>query len=100
MYIDGKPFDIKVTVISSKYKGNKDLSTRQAKDEYIKWLKDNASERLNAHNREKLFIIVSDLSKKCDFDNIKTKVIQFIEYYKGHKENYQQSDACEIIFIK
>lgn len=100
LYIDGKPFDIKVSVISSKYKGNKDLSNRQAKDEYIKWLKDNASTRLNAHNREKLFIIVSDLSQKCAFDKIREKVKLFIDYYKQNKQDYSKSDACEIIFVK
>ena len=100
LYIDGKPFDIKLTVISSKYKGNKDLSNRQAKDEYIKWLKDNASKRLNAHNREKLYIIVGDLSQKCEFGKIREKAKQFIEYYRQHKEDYQQNDICEIIFVK
>lgn len=97
--IDGFPFDVKLSVISNSYQGDKDLTRRANKDNYIKWLKENASQEGRKHTANKIFVICDNMKDKCDFLRIADKVIGFIDYFKQNIENYKGQEVCDLIYI-
>lgn len=97
--IDEIPFDIKLSIISPFYTGNRDLANRKAKDDYIKWLKANASQEKRKHDANKIFIIVDDIKSKCDIFSICDKIIKFVEYFKKNKTKYEGNGICELIYV-
>lgn len=98
--IDGVPFDIKVSIVSPSYQGNKDLSTRANKDNYINWLKQNASQEGRKHTANKIFVICDTMKEKCDFLRIDNKVTAFIEYFRNNIERYKGNEICDLIYIE
>lgn len=99
LIIDNVPFDIKLSFISNLYKGDKDLSKRANKDNYIKWLKENASQEGRKHTANKIFVICETLQDKCNFLRITEKVIKFIDYFYANAEKYKGQEICELIYI-
>lgn len=97
--IEGVPFDIKLSIISELYSGEKDLSNRQAKNDYIKWLKSNASQEQRKHTANKIFVIVSSLEAKCDIFPICDKIMKFIDYFKQNISKYNGKEICELIYV-
>lgn len=97
--ISGVPFDIKLSIISELYKGNKDLTNRTNKNAYIKWLKENASQEGRKHTANKIFIIVDTLEQKSDFLRICDKIIKFIDYFKENANKYKGTEICELIYV-
>lgn len=99
LFIDGKPFDIKVSTISPRYDGNKDLTSRQGKDEYIKWLCRNASAESRKHTKSRIFVICKTVKGKSQFFPIMDKVKAFMDYYKANAEKYKDENICELIYV-
>lgn len=97
--LEGIPFDIKLSVISTAYSGDKDLTKRINKDRYIKWLKDNASQEGRKHTANKIFVICDDMQTKCDIFRIMDKIIRFIDYFKNNIEKYKGQEVCDLIYI-
>lgn len=97
--IEGVPFDIKLSIISDQYKGDKNLANRTAKNQYIEWLKANASKEQRAHSANKIYIIVDNLENKSHFLPICAKIISFIDYFKKNKEKYNGDEICELIYV-
>ena len=90
---------MKLSVISNSYQGDKDLTRRANKDNYIKWLKENASQEGRKHTANKIFVICDNMKDKCDFLRIADKVIGFIDYFKQNIENYKGQEVCDLIYI-
>ena len=95
----GVPFDIKLSVISEQYKGDKNLANRASKTAYIEWLRQNASTEQRKHDANKIYIIVNSLADKCEFVPLCAKIINFIEYFKKNIENYKGNEICELIYV-
>lgn len=99
--LQGIDFDVKVSVISSKYQGNKNLANRDAKKEYIDWLLANASQEGRKHTANKIFVICEDLESKSDIDQMKEKIRAFCDWLMTHKRQYLEQDVInELIYIK
>lgn len=97
--IDDIPFDVKLSVISPMYSGDKDLTKRKAKNDYISWLQANASQEGRKHTANKIYIIVDDVKDKCDIFPICDKIISFIKYFKENKSKYEGNEVCELIYV-
>lgn len=97
--IDGIPFDVKLSIISPLFTGDRDLTSRKAKNEYIAWLKSNASQEQRKHDANKIFIIVDDIKSKCDVIPICDKIIKFVKYFKENKQKYKDAEICELIYV-
>lgn len=95
----GVPFDIKLSVISEQYKGDKNLANRASKTAYIEWLKQNASTEQRKHDANKIYIIVNSLADKCEFVPLCAKIISFIEYFKKNIDKYKGNEICELIYV-
>ena len=97
--IDNIPFDIKLSVVSAQYEGNKYLSKRENKDKYMSWLKDKASKESRTHTKNKIFVVCDTIEGKCDFEQITEKVKNFMNYFKEKGYEYLGDDVCELIYI-
>lgn len=98
----GVPFDIKLSVISEKYTGNRDLTTRVNKDLYIDWLKGAASKEGRKHDANKLYVICDNRNDKCNFKEIEKKIMKFVGYLLDNLDYYKLVDKeiCELIYVK
>lgn len=99
--INGIPFDIKLSTVSIKYEEDLDLTQREDKDKYIKWLIDNASQESRKHTKNKIFVICDTLADKCNFERISDKILSFLDYFIRNIEKYKQKEViCELIYVK
>lgn len=86
VFIDGVPYDVKVTVLAKDCPPNTNLKTRSGKNEYIKWLIENQSKESRYHSANKLyFVCIGDTYSdsqmlKCDFSTIEQCAKRFVEY--------------------
>ena len=106
--IEDIPFDVKLSVISSKYCGNKNLSNRDNKDKYIKWLQENQSMEGRKHTKNKLYVICKPRNNEEDklickskFEVIEPKIQSFMNYFKTNIDNYKNKELInELIFVE
>ena len=86
-YIDGTPYDLKVTTISKKYTGAP-VDTEEGKDEYIHWLYENQSRQQRYHTKNRLFLVCNStdareaLIQKANIEENVQKVKDYIASYK------------------
>lgn len=114
LYIDGIPFDVKLTVYPKKLeKENLDLRSRNDKNNLIRWLYNNQSQQQRKHLKNRLFIVckgnsINENQKlKSDFNQIRQKVKDFIKYssINGFNEleiddnNIKYTVKSDIIYI-
>ena len=114
IYIDGVPFDVKLTVYPNALSEHPyDLKTREGKNNMIRWYYEHQSQQQRKHLANRLFIVCDGKSQynslclKADFQQIREKVQAFIlesktngfntlKIYDNGKEYIVQSD---IIYI-
>ena len=114
IYIDGIPFDVKLTVYPAKLSSHPyDLNTRIGKNEMIKWLYANQSQEQRKHLANRLFIVCDGNSRyeslclKADFDQIRTKIDSFMNFCRKfgfnkldiYDNNKKFSVYSDIIYI-
>lgn len=95
IYFKQVPYDIKLTVLPSKYKGNTDFKNKQNKDDLIVWYYKNQSQEGRKHLANRLFVVCKsknnnyeeNLKLKCNFKLIEKAVLEFIEYYSCRQLN-------------
>ena len=86
IYINGVPFDVKVSVYPKALENHPyDLTTREGKNAMIRWLYEHQSQQGRKHYKNRLFIICDgntpeeNLKLKSDFNQIREKIKLFIE---------------------
>ena len=89
IYIDGVPFDVKLTVYPKALSSHPyDLSTRNGKDKMIQWMYENQSQQQRKHLANRLFIVCDgknaydSLRLKSDFGQIRKKIKEYLNYIK------------------
>jgi len=100
LYINGIPFDIKLSVISEKYTGDKNLYNRENKQNYIEWLKKMSSQEKRKHTKNRLFVICDSQKTKCDFELIEKYVKRFMDYVKTNDRWNEEKEKCELIYVR
>ena len=86
-YIDGTPYDLKVTVLSERYDGAP-IDTEEGKKEYIKWLYENQSRQQRYHTKNRLFLVCNGETKRdalIQKANIAKNMQKVKEYVKSYK---------------
>lgn len=92
IYINGIPYDIKLSVYPSKLekKGTMyNLHSHKGKDKLIRWFYRNQSQGNRKHLKNKLFIVCTGedsrekMLAKCDFKKIESKIKAFMNYSKA-----------------
>lgn len=85
IYINNVPFDVKVSVYPKALANHPyDLTTREGKNEMIKWLYEHQSQQQRKHLKNRLFIVCDgktqydSLCLKSDFEQIKNKIKAFM----------------------
>lgn len=93
-YIEGEPFDLKLTVYPKKLNNRPyDLNTRYGKNEMIKWLYLNQSQEGRKHLHIRLFIVCdgkdssSNMALKSDFQLIRPQIKSFLMECQDSKFN-------------
>ena len=97
--IEGIPFDIKLSIISSAYNKPIDLTKRKDKNEYIEWLQQNASQEGRKHTKNKIYVICDKTQDKCDFERIRAKTKAFMDYFMANIDKYMETSVCELIYV-
>ena len=99
IYINNIPYDVKVSVYPKALANHPyDLNTRDGKNEMIKWLYEHQSQQGRKHYKNRLFIICDGkdqeecLKLKSDFDQIKTKIKEFMDNSKNGFNKLKVSD--------
>lgn len=89
IYIDGVPFDVKLTVYpKALYNHPYNLKTREGKNKMIEWMYEHQSQQGRKHLKNRLFIVCdgkeqyNSLCLKSDFEQIKTKIQNFMQNIK------------------
>ena len=93
IYIDGIPFDVKLTVYPKQLLNNKllDITSRQGKNKLLQWLYANQSKENRKQFTNRLYIVckghtyLESINLKNNFPKIRQKVYKFMEYYNQHK---------------
>lgn len=105
VFIKGTPFDVKLTLLSSKAP-RCDLTSREGKDKLIEWLIQNASQEGRKQNCNRLFIVcvASDYGKmqrlKCNQEKIAKSLLNFMRYYYD-KELHKMGDIyADLIIVR
>ena len=87
IYIDGVPFDVKLTVYPAKLSDHPyNLNTRAGKNDMIRWLDANQSQEQRKHLANRLFIVCDGSSRyeslclKADFKQIREKISSFMDF--------------------
>lgn len=85
IYINNEPFDVKVSVYPKALSNHPyDLTTREGKNEMIKWLYEHQSQQQRKHLKNRLFIVCDgktqydNLCLKSDFEQIRNKIKTFM----------------------
>ncbi len=94
IYIDGTPFDVKLTVYPKALSSHPyDLTTRAGKNEMIKWMYSHQSQQQRKHLANRLFIVCDgktqydSLCLKSDFIQIRSKIRSFLSYVRDNGFN-------------
>lgn len=96
IYINGIPYDVKLTVYPAKLVKEHislDLNTRDGKNELIKWMYKNQSQQGRKHLKNRFFIVCNGksteekLAEKSDFDTIERKIENYFKYLKTNEPN-------------
>ena len=89
IYINGIPFDVKLTVYPAKLKHRPyDISTREGKDELIKWFYENQSQEKRKQMLNRIYIVCDTsnpeetLKMKSNFDLMRVKIKEFMDAVK------------------
>lgn len=106
--IQNIPFDLKLSIISDKYNGDRNLSKRENKDKYIEWLKENQSMENRKHIKNKIYVvckaqkhIYNKLICKSNFRVIEAKIQSFMAYFRDNIDKYKSQDVInELIFVE
>lgn len=90
IFINSVPFDVKVSVYPKALSDHPyDLTTRDGKNEMIRWLYEHQSQQGRKHYKNRLFIICDgkdaeeNLRLKSDFEQIRNKIKLFMESTKN-----------------
>ena len=97
-YIDGVPFDLKLTVLSSKYPWPRPIS-RADKNKYIKRLRENASKESRSWNNNRLYIVVNSREEKSDFARIDKAICGYMNYIKKNWFNEVDGIKSDVIYL-
>lgn len=95
IYFKQIPYDIKLTVLPLKYKGNTDFKNKKGRDDLIIWYYKNQSQEGRKHLANRLFVVCKSknnnyedsLKLKCNFILIEKAVFEFIKYYSNRQLN-------------
>lgn len=96
IYIDGIPYDVKLTVYPAKLEKENvllDLNSREGKNELIQWMYKNQSQEGRKHLKNRIFIVCNGknteekLAKKSDFETIEQKIDNYFKYLKSNEPN-------------
>lgn len=93
-YINGIPFDLKVTVYPKKLKIQStiyNLSKINDKNELIKWFYMNQSQEQRMHMRNRLFIVCNgenNLRLKSNFDKIEVEIKNWLNTFINNPESH------------
>ena len=86
IYINGVPFDVKLTVYPKSLSNRPfDLKTRIGKNQMIEWLYANQSQQQRKHLANRIFIVCDgenqyeSLSLKSDFNQIRKKIFEYLK---------------------
>lgn len=97
IYIDGIPFDVKLTVYPKALSKNAyDLSTREGKNNMIRWYYNNQSQQNRKQNLNRLYVVCDasspdeNLLMKCNFSLMR-------KYIKAFMESVKENGLNEII---
>lgn len=97
-YIDDVPFDLKLTVLSSKYHWPKPI-WRIDKNNYIERLRDNASTEWRSWNNNRLYVVVNSREEKSDFTSIDTMISRYMNYTKENWFNEIWGIKSEVLYL-
>lgn len=103
IYIDGTPFDVKLTVYPKALSNHPyNLTTRDGKNEMIKWMYLHQSQQQRKHLANRLFIVCDgpnqfeSLKLKSDFIQIKSKILAYMKFVgKNGFNQLEISDSGE-----
>ena len=94
IYIDGIPFDVKITVYPAKlWSRPYDLSTREGKNEMIRWYYANQSQQSRKQMLNRLYVVCDartpyeNMVMKSNFDLMRERISAFMKYVKEHGLN-------------
>lgn len=94
IYIDGVPFDVKLTVYPAKlYSRPYDLTTRKGKNDMIRWYYANQSQQSRKQMLNRLYVVCDALSSdknmamKSNFNLMRRRISAYMENVKEHGLN-------------
>ena len=94
IYIDGIPFDVKLTIYPAKLSGRPyDLKSRQGRNQMIKWYYQNQSQQGTKQVLNRLYVVCDGktaydcLKMKSDFVTLRKKISVFMKYIAEHGIN-------------
>lgn len=94
IYIEGVPFDVKLTVYPAKLSSRPyDLTTRQGKDDMIRWYYANQSQQGRKQMLNRLYVVCDALSPyenmvmKSNFDLMRQRISDYMQYIKTYGLN-------------
>lgn len=94
IYIDGIPFDVKLTVYPAKLSSRPyDLSTRAGKNDMIRWYYANQSQQNRKQMLNRLYVVCDaptsyeNMVMKSNFDLMRKKISAYMKYVKEHGLN-------------
>lgn len=96
IYIDGIPYDVKLTVYPAKLERENiflDLNCREGKNELIQWMYENQSQEGRKHLKNRIFIVCNGesaeekMAKKSDFDTIEQKIVNYFRFLRSNEPN-------------
>lgn len=97
-YINDVPFDLKLTVLSSKYPWPKPIG-RLDKNRYIQWLRENASKESRSWNNNRLYVVVNSREEKSDFFRIDTAIHRYMNYTNERWFNELWGIKSDVIYL-
>lgn len=94
IYIDGIPFDVKLTVYPAKLSSRPyDLKTRAGKDEMIRWYYANQSQQSRKQMLNRLYVVCDantsheNMVMKSNFDLMRHRISSYMNYIKKYGLN-------------
>ena len=94
IYIDGVPFDVKLTVYPAKLSSRPyDLTTREGKNEMIRWYYANQSQQSRKQLLKRLYVVCDGSSAyenmvmKSDFDLMRQRISTYMNHVRQHGLN-------------
>lgn len=96
IYIDGIPYDVKLTVYPAKLEKEGtfvDLNSRDGKNTLIQWFYENQSQEGRKHLKNRIFIVCNGntsfekMAKKCDFETIDRAINNYFYYLTRNEPN-------------